>query len=78
MDARFIRRHIPRTFPRIVSVSVVNASLRPMASLPPPVFSAFDYRGTVGFTATIGAISVVAGYFGNTATATIFNALCRN
>ena len=61
---------------RIVSVSVVNASLPPpMASLPPPVFSAFDYRGTVGFTATIGAISVVAGYFGNTATATIFNAL---
>ena len=61
---------------RIVSVSVVNASLPPpMASLPPPIFSAFDYRGTVGFTATIGAISIVAGYFGNTATATIFNAL---
>ena len=61
---------------RIVSVSVVNASLPPpMASSPPPVFGAFDYRGTVGFTATIGAISVVAGYFSNTATATIFNAL---
>ena len=52
-------------------VSVVNASL------PPPVFSAFDYRGTVGFTATIGAISVVAGYFSNTATATIFNPLSQ-
>ena len=53
---------------RIVSVGNVSS--------PPPMFSAFNNnRGTVGFGATIGAISIFAGYFSNTATATIFNPL---
>ena len=58
---------------RIVSVSVSAGN----ASSPPPMFRAFAYSGTVGFGATIGAISIVAGYFSNTATATIFNALSQ-
>ena len=56
---------------RIVSVSVSAGNV----SLPPPIFSAFAYSGTVGFSATIGVISIVADYFSNTATATIFNPL---
>ena len=48
------------------------------ASSPPPMFSAFNNnRGTVGFSATIGAISIFAGYFSNTATATMFNPLSQ-